>query len=64
MVSYSDVHGSERFIVTQKNVSGNMVFYLYEVQNDCLKKLGSGRNPLELEDKFDVEKVLRSGKKV
>lgn len=61
MVGYSTVNGVEKFLLTSKDVGGYPNFYLYEINGDQLTKLGSGRNPLELEEKFNVEKVIRSG---
>ena len=60
MVKYSDKEGV-KFILTTKEVGGYPNFYLYEVSGETLKKLGGGRSPLELEEKFNVEKVLKHG---
>ena len=62
MVRYFDFAGNERFILTTKDVSGYPNFYLYEVSGDGIKRLGSGRNPLELEEKFEVERLICDGK--
>lgn len=62
MVRYFDFAGNERFILTTKDVSGYPNFYLYEVSGDGIKRLGSGRNPLELEEKYQVERTMRNGK--
>lgn len=34
-------------------------YYLYEVVDGKLKKLGRGKNPLELEEKFDVDNKVK-----
>lgn len=61
MTRYLTVKGEPKFLLTTKNVGGSPNFYLYKVSGGDMKKLGSGRNPLELEEKFEVEKVLRDG---
>lgn len=61
MVRYFTQSGDEKFLLTQKDVSGFPNFYLYKIDGDQLTKLGSGRNPLELEEKIDVERSIRNG---
>lgn len=41
------------FILTSKEVSRDY-YYLYALENGKFKKLGRGKSPLELEERFEV----------
>ena len=53
-VRYCSGGGDTRFVLTSKTMNRDF-YYLYEVIDGKLNKLGRGRNPFELESKFDVE---------
>ena len=57
-MGYYDTSHNLRFLVTSK--SNNREFYfLYEVVDGALKKLGKSRSPKELEDKHKVHEWVR-----
>ena len=60
--TYLDTNGNQRFFMTIKDMGGGPNFYLYEVSDGSAKKLGSGKNPLELEEKFKVADVCIGAK--
>jgi|GEM_PF-1992588 len=49
---YYNHDGELLFMLTSK-VSNRDYYYLYEVKEGSLEKLGRARTPIELEDKFD-----------
>ena len=53
-VRYCSSSGDTRFVLTSKTMNRDF-YYLYEVIDGKLNKLGRGRNPSELEGKFDVK---------
>lgn len=56
-IGYYDTSHNLKFLVTSK--SNNRDFYfLYEVVDGTLKKLGKSRSPKELEEKFNVWKKV------
>jgi hypothetical protein len=57
-VRYCSSKGATRFLLTSKITSRDF-YYLYEVVDGKLKKLGRGKNPLELEEKFDVDNKIK-----
>lgn len=57
-VSYNDAQHNLRFILTSKENSRE-VYYLYELVNDELVKLGKSASPTELENKFKVAEKLK-----
>lgn len=56
-VSYYNADHELLFILTSKE-SSREYFYLYELVDGSLKKLGRARSPKELEEKFDVTKKM------
>lgn len=57
-VRYCSSKGATGFLLTSKITSRDF-YYLYEVVDGKLKKLGRGKNPLELEEKFDVDNKIK-----
>lgn len=57
-VSYHNRKGDVMFILTSKQVRD--YYYLYEITDAGLKKLGRERSPSELEEKFNVDERLDS----
>lgn len=56
-MGYYDTAHNLKFLVTSK--SNNRDFYfLYEVVDGALKKLGKSRSPKELEEKFNIWKKV------
>lgn len=56
-MGYCDRSHNLKFLVTSK--SNNRDFYfLYEVVDGTLKKLGKSRSPKELEEKFNIWKKV------
>lgn len=55
-VTFYDSEGNARFFVTSKAIRD--VYYLYECTDDGYKKLGKLANPLELVQKYDVDKKI------
>jgi len=51
-VSYFNNNHELMYIITSKQPVD--YYYLYEVVDDSLKKLGKGKSPLMLEDKFKI----------
>lgn len=54
---YTDMH-ELMFIITSKESSRDY-YFLYEYANGKFQKLGKSRSPKELEEKFEVEKMIR-----
>lgn len=55
---YYDTDGKLRYITTSKQTRD--FYFLYEVsESGETKKLGKGTNPPELEEKFNLDKILR-----
>ena len=57
--SYYSADHILRFILTSKLESREW-YYLYELVDGVFKKLGKGRTPPELEEKYSVHQKLRS----
>lgn len=55
---YNEAH-ELKFILTSKESSRDY-YFLYELVDGEFRKLGRSKSPKELEDKFDVDKKLRS----
>lgn len=55
VISYS-INGVQMFLLT-KNAAGT--YTMYEGEDDNLKRLGKGDNPIELERKFKVTERLK-----
>lgn len=53
-VRYCSQDGTVNFLLTSKT-SNRSYYYLYEVNDGELKKLGRARTPPELEKKFDID---------
>ena len=52
-ISYYDQSDELKFVMTSKEKDTAM-FYLYEVSESGLKKIGRGGDPSEIEDKFHM----------
>jgi len=59
---YNNLDGELLFMLTSK-VSNRDYYYLYEVKEGSLEKLGRARTPIELEDKFSIKKRTNKGRK-
>lgn len=57
-VAYYTQDHTIRYLITSKTTSQD-AYYLYEVTGEMLKKLGKGKTPRELEEKFRVEEKVR-----
>ena len=57
-VAYYAQDHTIRYLITSKTTSRD-AYYLYEVTGEMLKKLGKGKTPRELEDKFSIEEKVR-----
>ena len=57
-VRFCSGNGATRFLITSK-ISSRDFYYLYEVVDGKLKKLGRGKNPLELEEKYDINNKIK-----
>lgn len=55
-VRYVNISGQLMFVLTTKNNTD--LYFLYEVTENGLVKLGKGKNPSELEEKFDIRNKL------
>ena len=55
-VSYN-VDGVVKYMLTSKENVRDF-YFLYEVVDGVLKKLGKARTPLELESKFNIHEIL------
>lgn len=55
--TYRDSQNNVQFFITSNN--SRDTYFLYEVQDKTNKKLGRGRSPCELEEKFNVWGILR-----
>ena len=55
-VTYYGPDGNPLFRLTTKPSTGH--FFLYEFTASGLVRLGKGRSPLELEEKYDVRKRM------
>lgn len=55
-VRYVNISGQLMFVLTTKNNTDS--YFLYEVTENGLVKLGKGKNPYELEEKFDIRNKL------
>lgn len=65
------ISSKESIVVTITSLKGDIfcitttilqdTYYIYMVQNNAATKLGSGKNPIELEDKYigEREKLLK-----
>lgn len=65
------IPSKESIVVTMISLKGDIfcitttilqdTYYIYRVQNNAATKLGSGKNPIELEDKYigEREKLLK-----
>ena len=51
-VSYYDEHGNFKYLLTSK--APRDFYYLYEVTEGKLTKLGRSRNPKELEETYKI----------
>lgn len=56
---YYDQKGSLRFFITSKETSRDF-YYLYEVSDAAVKKLGKARSPKDLEEKYKVNERVAS----
>lgn len=57
-VTYLDRSGNEIFLITTKAVTN--LFYLYQINDSGLTKLGKDLSPLKLEEKFGViDRILK-----
>ena len=57
VVCYCDRQSAEVFLMTRRDG----MFTLYRVDEDgSMKKLGKAKDPVTLEEKYDVEKVVLS----
>ena len=56
--AYYDSTHALRYIITSKEASRD-AYYLYEVPGELLKKLGKGKSPRELEERFKIEGKVR-----
>lgn len=54
---YYDLKHTPRFIMTSDML--RTTFTLYRIENDKLTKLGSGKNPIELEKEFKIMEELK-----
>ena len=59
---YFDSSDHLRFIMTTK-VSNRDFYFLYQYENDGFKKLGKAKNPVDLEEKFHVNDIVKGGAK-
>ena len=57
-VRYCLPGGETKFLLTSK-VTNRDFYYLYEVIDGKLSKLGRARNPAELERKFDIKNKVK-----
>lgn len=57
MVAYHNERGQHLFELTKQMSTDNYV--LYKVIGNKLQKLGKGKNPMELEEKFKVIEIIR-----
>jgi hypothetical protein len=57
-VRFCSGNGATKFMLTSKITSRDF-YYLYEVVDGKLRKLGRGKNPLELEEKFGVDNKVK-----
>lgn len=53
-VSYLDNKGNIEYIITSKKVRD--FYFLYQVEDKKLNKLGKSKNPIELETRFMTKK--------
>jgi hypothetical protein len=60
VVSYSNRDGEVLFVMTRDNKAVKP-FSLYRIFDMKAIKLGSSNSPLELEEKFDVNKTILEG---
>lgn len=51
--------GELRFIITSKSETNREWYYLYALTDGVFKKLGKGKAPPDLEEKFDVDSRLK-----
>lgn len=58
-VGYYNQSNELMFIVTSKETSRDY-YFLYELVDGEFRKLGRSKSPKELEEKFEVDKKLRS----
>lgn len=58
MTKITSLNGETFYITT---TALRDTYYIYKIQNNAATKLGSGKNPMTLEDKFigDREKALK-----
>lgn len=54
---YYDKSGTLRFLLTAKDGSRD-TYIMYESVDGELRKVGKGKSPLELEEKFKVNKAI------
>ena len=52
-----DKKGNDRYLITQK--TNDNIYYLYEITDGKLNKLGQGNSPTKLEDKHNVWKNIK-----
>lgn len=57
-MGYYDTSHKLRFLITSK-ANTREFYYLYEVIDGTLKKLGKSRSPKELEEKYNVWEGVR-----
>ena len=55
-VRYYNINGELMFVLTNKPLAE--VYFLYEVVNNKLEKLGKAKTPPKLEEMYDVKKKL------
>lgn len=54
--TYCNANHERLFLMTYKPQAG--VYFLYKFTPDGLVKLGKSRSPIELEEKFEVRKMM------
>lgn len=58
--SYVNKNGEIMFVITAKNHRD--FYYLYEATKNGFIKLGKGKSPIELEEKYKIEEKMKNFK--